>query len=307
MTDHQSTSNLLTLLKISLVLMVGISACNLLEPQPKTTETPTVIPTNLTPDNPLTEEPSPTQTAAPCTETTGTVIDRQVPSKLLAEPINIKIYLPPCYDSKNNTQYSVLYMLHGQTSMDDQWVRIGLLSKMDELLADKKVKPFLIVLPNEIRSNADSDQSKYGDAIIEEVIPFVEKQFNTCNEKACRAIGGLSRGGNWAVHLGFSNPELFSTVGAHSTPLFYGEISNILMTVTSAGTTAALPTFYVDVGNKDPDHADVILFLETLQNLNVPHKFSNNLGYHDESYWHTHIEEYLLWYDSQLKPPSETP
>jgi enterochelin esterase-like enzyme len=162
------------------------------------------------------------------------------------------------------------------------------------------------VLPNEIRSNTDAYQSKFGDAVIEDVIPFIDSHFKVCTERVCRAIGGLSRGGNWAVHLGFSNPDLFVTVGAHSAPLFYGEISNILMTATSTESISALPVFYIDVGNKDEDHADVMLFLETLQNLNVPHKFTNNLGYHDEAYWSAHVEDYLLWYDSQLKPPSES-
>jgi enterochelin esterase-like enzyme len=307
MTNHQTSFNLLSILKISLILMVGISACTSFDPQISTTKTPTALPAQFTPDKTQTIVPFATQTIAPCTDSTGSLVDREVPSKLLAEPISVKIYLPPCYDSQSEENYSVLYMLHGQTSMDDQWVRIGLLSKMDELLAQKKVQPFLIVLPNEIRSNTDSYQSKYGDAIVDEVIPYIDQHFNTCNEKVCRAIGGLSRGGNWAVHLGFSNPDLFNAIGAHSAPLFYGEISNILMITTYGENSIYIPTFYVDVGNKDPDHADVILFLETLQNLNIPHKFSNNLGYHNEAYWNTHVEDYLLWYYSQLMPPSLQP
>lgn len=307
MTDHQTSFNLLNLLKISLILMVGISACSYRMPRIQITETLTPQPAQLTPEKSQTEFPSPTQTTVPCTETNGNVVESDVPSELLTEPVSVKIYLPPCYDSQSGVSYSVLYMLHGQTSMDDQWVRIGLLTKIDELIAEKKVQPFLIVLPTEIRSNANSGQSKFGDAIIEEVIPYIEQQFNVCSKRECRVIGGLSRGGNWAVHLGFSHPELFNAVGAHSAPLFYGEISNIQLKTAYGEATIALPNFYIDVGNKDPDHDDVILFLETLQELNVPRKFSNNLGYHDEPYWHAHVEDYLLWYDSQLLPPSQTP
>ncbi|PKN97658.1 MAG: hypothetical protein CVU42_15315 [Chloroflexi bacterium HGW-Chloroflexi-4] len=307
MTDHHSSSSLLSFCIISLILMVALSACSLGNPQIQTTSTPTTLPTKETPNSSLTVEPLPTNTAAPCTATSGSLVEREVQSKLLTEPIRIKVYLPPCYDSKNEIKYSVLYMLHGQTSLDDQWVRIGLLSKMDELLAKKIVQPFLIVLPTEIRSNADSYQSKYGDALVEEVIPFINRTYDVCKEKICRAIGGLSRGGNWAVHLGFSNPQLFNAIGAHSAPLFYGEISNILLSAEFSETQIDFPVFYVDVGNKDPDHEDVILFLETLQNLNIPHKFSNNLGYHNEDYWHAHVEDYLLWYDSQLMPPSSLP
>lgn len=284
--------------------MVAVTACGLNDPQIQITNSPTSHPTQALPDKTHTEEPSAIQTAAPCVETTGTVLDREVPSKLLTESIKVKVYLPPCYDSESDTQYSVLYMLHGQTSMDDQWVRIGLLSKMDELLAQKKVQPFIIVLPNEIRSNTDSYKSKYGDAIIEEVIPYVDQNFDVCTEKTCRAIGGLSRGGNWAVHLGFSNPELFTTVGAHSAPLFYGEISNILKIANAPDKIAALPVFYIDVGNKDEDIEDVMLFFETLDELTIRRNFNFYLGYHDEAYWRAHVEDYLLWYTSQLPPPT---
>ncbi|MRR31303.1 hypothetical protein EG834_13500, partial [bacterium] len=278
MTVHQPSSTLSSILKFSLILMVAVTSCNAQGRLVEVTDTPTPLPGAGTPDISISETPPVTPTTAPCVETTGTVVDRDVPSKLLAETIRIKVYLPPCYDSNDNIHYSVLYMLHGQTSLDDQWVRIGLLAKMDELIAQKKVNPFLIVLPTEIRSNSDAYQSKYGDALSEEVIPYVDQNFEVCTDRACRAIGGLSRGGNWAVHLGFSNPELFATVGAHSAPLFYGEISNILMTTTSPELAAMLPVFYIDVGNKDEDHMEVMLFLDTLQNLNVPHKFNNNLG-----------------------------
>ena len=305
MTELSSSSNLLSILKISLILMVGLSSCALSETPIQSTATTTSQPTQVTIDKTQTETPSLTQTAAPCVDNKGTIIDKEVPSKLLTESIRIKVYLPPCYSTKSDVKYSVLYMLHGQTSLDDQWVRIGLLSEMDDLLAQKKVNPFVIVLPNEIRSNTDSVKSKYGDAIVQEVIPYINQQFNVCTERECRAIGGLSRGGNWAVHLGFSNPELFSAVGAHSAPLFYGEITNILRINTNSESIATLPVFYIDVGNKDEDHADVMLFLDTLQNLNIPRQFNNNIGYHDETYWHAHVQDYLLWYDSQLKPPSE--
>ena len=306
MTAHQSTSSLLSIFKISLILMVGITSCSLRAPEMEVTKTPSSFPPQATAEIDPIETPIMTQTVSPCTDVEGTVVDSQIPSKILTESIRVKVYLPPCYDRDGSTQYPVLYMLHGQTSQDDQWVRIGLLAKMDELLAQKKVQPFLIVLPTEIRSNTDSYQSKYGDAILAEVIPYIDKQFHTCTVRECRAIGGLSRGGNWAVHLGFSTPELFTAIGAHSAPLFYGEISNILLTTTPEA-IASLPVFYVDVGNKDEDHADVMLFLDTLQDMKVPHKFTNNVGYHDEAYWHAHVEDYLLWYNSQLKPPSQLP
>jgi enterochelin esterase-like enzyme len=275
-------------------------------PTSKPTVTQTVIPPTKTPFAPISTDflaitPSP----SPCLETKGTVLDRDIPSKLLKDTINVKIYLPTCYASNPETQYSVLYMLHGQTDLNDQWVRLGLFSTMDDLLVKKRVNPFIIVLPNEIKSNIESYDSKYGEALIKEVIPAIEQQYRTCTQKVCRAIGGLSRGGNWAVELGFSYPELFTAVGAHSAPLFYGELSTISMVASHATDINTLPDFYVDVGTKDEDHAEVLLFLNTLQDYGVPHEFHDFIGYHDETYWAAHVQDYLLWYSSQLNPPSE--
>lgn len=299
MTEKPSPSLKICVFLSSLILALMVSACssgNISQP----TKQPDNQLTLATSEKILLPSPQPSSTPTVCSETTGKLVEESVDSEILGEEVSFKIYLPPCYDYFSETQFSVLYMLHGQTSLDDQWVRIGLLWKMDELLGKNLVKPFLIVLPNEENSNTDAFRSEYGDAIVADVIPFVEENYSVCLERNCRAIGGLSRGGNWAIHLGFEHPELFGAVGAHSAPLFYGEISNIYRAVEKVGTSTDFPNFYIDVGDRDADLADVTLFLNTLQELNIPHKYSAFVGYHDEAYWSEHVEDYLKWYDLQL-------
>ncbi len=246
-----------------------------------------------------------TITPQSCSEETGSIQDITILSSVLGEDIKFKVYLPACYDEKSSRKYSVLYMLHGQSSLEDQWVRVGLFEKMDELVQQGIVEPFLIVLPNELRSNLEANQSPFGDALLQDVIPYVDDHFNTCSERVCRAIGGLSRGGNWAVHLGFAHPELFKAVGAHSTPLFYGEIINIIRTVEDPARVGLLPVVFIDVGHKDPDRDDVIYFLTTIQQLPIQYQFYEYLGYHDEVYWSAHTADYLKFYNSELVPPQD--
>jgi len=246
-----------------------------------------------------------TTTPQSCNEEKGTLQDLTIPSSVLGEEIRVKVYLPACYDEKSSRRYSVLYMLHGQSSLEDQWVRVGLFEKMDELVQKGIVEPFIIVLPNELRSNLDTNQSPFGDALLQDVIPYVDAQYNTCSERVCRAIGGLSRGGNWAVHLGFAHPELFKAVGAHSTPLFYGEITNIIRAVEDPARVGLLPVVFIDVGHKDPDRDDVIYFLTTIQQLPIQYQFYEYLGYHDEVYWSAHAADYLKFYNSELVPPRD--
>lgn len=307
MADKKASTFILKTVVFACLAMFLLASCN---PVTTTENTPfsptlqtTIQSTSVFNLNLPAAEPSATPTPAACLDLKGSILDQDIPSEVLEDPINVKIYLPPCYDPDSDTQYAVLYMLHGQTSLDDQWVSLGLLSKMDELLALGLVEPFIIVLPAETKSNIEGFNSEYGDAVVRDVIPYINDNFRACVERSCRAIGGLSRGGNWAVHLGFEYPTLFAAVGAHSTPLFYGEISNIYRIVTTQAAAESLPIFYIDVGDRDEDLADVLLFNDTLQELNIQHVFNNFLGYHDGAYWSAHVQDYLLWYDSQLSVP----
>ena len=230
-----------------LFLIILLSACapdtSLTPIAGQPTPEPTDMATGQAPEIDITA----TQALTNCTDTQGTVDIVEIPSSLLGEPIKAKIYLPPCYSSNLNVTYSTLYMLHGQMSQYDQWERLGLFSAMDKLLAEGRVDPFIIVLPDETKSNLDAYNSKYGDALINEVIPYIEENYRACSDRSCRAIGGLSRGGNWAVHLGFTSPQTFGAVGAHSAPLFYGELSNLYRIALDPEALKDLPIFYIDV------------------------------------------------------------
>jgi enterochelin esterase-like enzyme len=256
---------------------------------------PTSVPTLL-------PSPTITSTPLPCKEEKGKVVDQVVPTKLLSLPVKLKIYLPPCYNSDLQANYPVLYMLHGQTYTNDQWIRLGLTATADSMIASKSIQPFLIVMPYEISWTASPDVSKYGEALIQEVIPYIDANFRVCKNRSCRAIGGLSRGGNWAVNLGFGHPQLFTAIGAHSTPLFFGEIIRINTNVKAMKSPDDAPAIYLDVGNKDENKKQVLMFVDILKKINVAYLFTEFLGYHQESYWAAHVQNYLLWYSGQFSP-----
>jgi enterochelin esterase-like enzyme len=237
---------------------------------------------------------TPTPTVPVCTETNGVVSDYSVPSKILTKPIAVKVYTPPCYD--RSVQYPVLYMLHGMTFLNDQWVRLGITSAADELIMSKEIAPMIIVMPQEDESLSDPGKSKYGDALINEVIPWVDQNLSTCNEQECRAIGGLSRGGNWAVRIGLSNPDLFAAIGAHSTPLFYSDLGRIGNWLRDIPANVRIPQIYMDMGKSDENREDIRRFDGELNRLKVIHEFYQFNGLHDEVYWSAHVRDYLRWY-----------
>jgi enterochelin esterase-like enzyme len=124
-------------------------------------------------------------------------------------------------------QYPVLYMLHGQSFNNDQWDRLGMDEAADRLISSGEIAPFIIVFPQECAYLEDTHTSNYGDAVLTELLPWVESHFPVQADPAHRAIGGLSRGAGWALRLGLSHPEQFGSIGMHSLAQFPGDFYQI--------------------------------------------------------------------------------
>ena len=286
-------------------LMLGVAGCTVSPPvayTPTATKTTTELSYTplATPTLRPTNTPVPLYEGSLCAYSNGTIEDVSIKSKLLTRPLAVKIYLPPCYDELRSDGYPVLYMLHGQASENDQWQKLGLLSTADTLITQGSIRPMIIVMPYDISWTIGPEDSSFDEAFIQELIPYVEENFNACSDRGCRAVGGLSRGGNWAVYLGFSHPEEFIAIGSHSSPLFYGEIPRITTMLNTEDVAERLPAIFIDVGNKDENINQVLAYVALLKKYNVPYLFTEFTGYHSEDYWSGHVSDYLMWYSSQF-------
>ncbi|MDZ4159406.1 MAG: alpha/beta hydrolase-fold protein, partial [Anaerolineaceae bacterium] len=116
---------------------------------------PPAPPPPIQPTPGLTEPsaPSPTvppaapPTPAPCLQSEPTIVRSQVETRVLTKPLTVSVYLPPCFDSQPQEAYPVLYLLHGQSSDDRLWQRLGALHAADQLILSGETHPFLIVMP----------------------------------------------------------------------------------------------------------------------------------------------------------------
>jgi len=287
-----------------LMLLVGLSACALPEapgftpptPAPGASPTATQAPApSATPT--LTPLPSltPTPTTLPCRQKAGTFSSFSLLSPYLKKELTYRVYFPPCYDDSGQTRYPVLYMLHGQTYNDDQWQRLGIGEAADGLINAGQARPFLIVLPCEADTFADPYAPGFGQALIETLLPWMDAFYPTCTEQACRAIGGLSRGGAWAFLLALEHPGLFGSAAGHSMVPFGGMAVRLpnQLRATPAG---QLPRLWIDMGKNDLYLPVLQKYEELLTQLGVPHEFILQPGNHEEAYWAEHVEEYLRWY-----------
>lgn len=255
----------------------------------------------------VSETPNPTPPDFTCLQAGGDVQQTDIPLPDGEGSLNVKVYLPPCYDPAVSERYPVLYLLHGQDADNNQWLSLGLAEVMDQLVATGEVQPLLVVLPVENNTYLDPAKSAFPDDMVNAVIPYIDAHYRTCSSRNCRAIGGISRGGNWALEIGFSNPGLFAAVGAHSAPLFYGQSNRISKAVSGLASLAEAPELYVDVGDRDIYREDVAVLVSTLEKLGLPHLFTEFPGRHDAQYWSGHLVDYLDWYSDSLSLTAVAP
>lgn len=265
-------------------------------------EIPTTLVTSTlieTPTSTATPTITPTPTIPPCTESTGTIQREQVSSIALDGFLPVSIYLPPCYDPAGN--YPVLYLLHGQAQTDQFWIDLGVQTIVDKAIRNGAT-PFIMVFPYEERNFDDNATSKFPDAIINDVIPWVDANFATCTDRICRSIGGISRGGGWAIKLSMRNFDLFSTLGAHSFGLMYGD-ANWVQKNLQNHTIEEFPRIYLDRGDKDSLANDIDFFVSVLQSNGIRPEFHIYPGDHTKSYWNDHVQEYMDFYMASWPEP----
>jgi enterochelin esterase-like enzyme len=237
------------------------------------------------------------------------------------------LYLPPGYSVQSQRRYPTLYLLSGLGGNYKEWYNFGICGIMDELIATGKAKPMIIVMPSGNDNPAGgvgmywfnhapppvSDGERWGDYVWKDLVTYIDANYRTLPKRESRAIGGLSAGGQAALMHGFTHPELFSIVGAHSPSFrradgsvayfgdeeYYNQYDPIWL-VQNTDTWKQL-TIWIDDGDHDDQWGSAILaYHDLLVKLGVPHEFHLFYGFHDPPYWAIHTPDYLLWYASKL-------
>ena len=140
-------------------------------------------------------------------------------SKTLGIRRLLRVYTPPGYSA--DRKYPVLYLQHGLGNTSTEWTqraRAPIIA--DNLLADGKMQPMIIVFPSgnatataADQKQGDRTQEAYGEPytsdLLQEIIPFVESHYSVFTDRAHRAIGGMSMGSGQALNIGLSHLDLF--------------------------------------------------------------------------------------------------
>lgn len=144
-------------------------------------------------------------------------------SKITQAPRRCFVYTPPGYTEDTKKRYPVLYLQHGSFEDETGWSAQGKANLiLDNLLAEKKATPMIIVMDNGYAtkpdgSNGGNDKvSTFEEVLIKEVIPMIDGKFRTITTPESRAIAGLSMGANQTMRIIMNNLDKFSAIGGFS-------------------------------------------------------------------------------------------
>jgi predicted peptidase len=205
------------------------------------------------------------------------------------------VYTPPGY-AKDKT-YPVLYLLHGIGGDENEWRRGGADVILDNLYADKKAVPMIVVMPNG-RASKDltardpiPKQSPAFEAfekdLLTDLIPFVEKNYPAKADRESRALAGLSMGGGQALNFGLKNLDTFAWVGGFSSAPNTRPVGELIKDPRAAA--QKLKLLWVSCGDRDGLMRISKAFHDALEEKKVPHVWHIDTGGHDFAVWRTDL------------------
>ncbi len=202
------------------------------------------------------------------------------------------IYTPPGYTS--TVKYPVLYLLHGIGGDEEEWRRGGQPNViLDNLIADRKAVPMIIVMPNG-RAQPDDRPGpnamatapafgKFDQDLLGSLIPFIESKYSVVPNRESRALAGLSMGGGQSLNFGLAHLDTFAWVGGFSSAPNTRPASELVPDPEMA--TRQLKLLYLSCGNQD----GLIRISQNvhayLKEKNVPHTWHVDGYAHDFKHW----------------------
>ena len=151
----------------------------------------------------------------------GAVAKHEYKSTIIGGPEVYYVYTPSGYDAKRSQAYPVVVMLHGLGDTAPDWILQGGANlTLDNLIAGGKATPMILVSPSSYgtpggATGAAAGFPNFTKALIEEILPQVEKEYNASKKASEHAIGGLSMGAAQSL-LALSHTDQFEWISSFS-------------------------------------------------------------------------------------------
>lgn len=236
-------------------------------------------------------------------------------SKTVGTTRKMNVYTPPGYSKER--KYPVLYLLHGIGGDETEWQRFATPNVLlDNLIADGKAKPMIVVMPNgRAQKNDRAEGNGFQSApafevfekdLLNDVIPAIESRYSVQADREGRALAGLSMGGGQSLNFGLTHLDTFAWVGGFSSAPNTKSPEELMPDPAKA--KEQLKLLWLSCGNKD----GLIRFSQRMQRYlqknEVPHVWNVDSNGHDPTHWRNNLYHFaqLVFQDSSDQPAKTT-
>lgn len=247
----------------------------------------------------------------------GTVSKVWYPSPTLGmERRRMTVYTPAGYEDSQES-YPVLYLLHGAGGDENAWSELGrAVQILDNLIAQGKAKPMIVVMPNG-NGGQEAVPGEYPNSMYKpsfmnpktmegsfekafpDIMNYVETHYRTVNDKAHRAIAGLSMGGFHSLYISANYPNKFGYVGLFSAAInrqsksenayIYENLEEKL----AAQFAEAPKLYFIAIGNGDFLYQDNVKYRQLLDNHGYKYEYMETDGGHEWRNWRKYLNHLL--------------
>src|ERR1035438_4548607 len=213
-------------------------------------------------------------------------------SKTVGTTRKMQVYTPPGYSA--DKKYPVLYLLHGIGGDETEWERFATPDVvLDNLIADGKAVPMIIVMPNGRAQKNDRPEgniyaaapafAKFERDLLDDVIPTIQSRYSTYTNRENRALAGLSMGGGQTLNFGLTHLDIFAWLGSFSAAPNTRPPAQLVPDSTAV--KEQLKLFWISGGNKDGLLPISQGFHTYLKEKGVPHIWHVDGNGHDATHW----------------------
>lgn len=237
-------------------------------------------------------------------------------SKFLRNQRSLVVYLPPGYNEQQQRRFPVLYLHDGQNLFDgstsfiqgQDW-HVG--HTTDAEIQARRVEPLIIVgiyntgkariqeyTPTRVPRLGGGRADRYGKFLLEEVHPFMNREYRLEGGPDRTGIGGSSLGGLVSLYLGLSRPDVFGKIAALSPSVWWNQ--RVIHTFAAGMNVQSRPRIWLDIGTREGPRIveDVEKYRDTL--LRRGWQYERDLHYervegaeHNEAAWSQRVAPFL--------------
>ncbi len=236
-------------------------------------------------------------------------------SPVLGMKRRMSVYTPAGYEH-NSERYPVIYLLHGMGGDEDAWLSLGRAAQIfDNLIANGKMKPAIVVMPNgNVDMEAAPGETKDGlitpttdlphtmegsyEVAFPDIVAFVDKTYRTISDKSHRAIAGLSMGGFHSLHISKEYPDMFDYVGLFSAAInpLKANDSSVYKNFDEklkAQFADAPKLYWIAIGDRDFLYDENVDFRKRLDRLGLKYEYTESDGGHIWRNWRDYLCKFV--------------